>query len=184
MSYTDTVSWSKFRTNRPYHIKHNPNTTFLFSFQDKIPFFHSMSMDIEEQEPNLIRNGSKEKKPKHIFNPNPSESIMRLASLAISFNVRLKSSDMPVHMQEHALRYTRSLIAVHPSPKSINTHLARALKKEFDSSYGLAWHCVIGKSFGSFVSHTGGGFVYFSIDSLSVLLFKTEVHLVTQLSPP
>ncbi|CAJ1957171.1 unnamed protein product [Sphenostylis stenocarpa] len=152
---------------------------------------HSIAM--EEQEPKLIRDhGSKEKKQnkaKHLLihtpNPNPSQTIMRLASLAISFNVRLKSSDMPVHMQEHALRHARSLLPLPPpSPKPSNTLIARALKKEFDLKYGLAWHCVIGKSFGSFVSHTGGGFIYFSIDSFSVLLFKTEVHLVTQPPPP
>ncbi|XP_027342934.1 dynein light chain 1, cytoplasmic-like [Abrus precatorius] len=144
---------------------------------------------MEEKEPKLIRHGhgSKEKTMHmhmHMHMHNPSDAIMRLASLAISLNVRLKSSDMPVHMQEHALRYTGSLIPLHPpSPNPSNTHLARALKKEFDSKYGLAWHCVVGKSFGSFVSHTGGGFVYFSMDSLSVLLFKTEVHLVTQPPP-
>nr|KYP58875.1 Dynein light chain, cytoplasmic [Cajanus cajan] len=147
----------------------------------------SITME-EEQEPNLIKHGSKENHNKtmhmHTPNPNPSsQTIMRLASLAISFNVRLKSSDMPVHMQEHALHHTRLLFPLHPpSPKPTNTHIARALKKEFDTKYGLAWHCVIGKSFGSFVSHTSGGFIYFSIDSLSVLLFKTEVHLVEQ--PP
>ncbi|KAL2331439.1 hypothetical protein Fmac_019020 [Flemingia macrophylla] len=151
------------------------------------PLMLSITME-QQEEPNLINShGSKENhnnKAMHMnttLTPNPSsQAIMRLASLAISFNVRLKSSDMPVHMQEHALRHTRSLLPLHPpSPKPTNTHIARALKKEFDLKYGLAWHCVIGKSFGSFVSHTGGGFIYFSIDSLSVLLFKTEVHLVT-----
>ncbi|ESW21438.1 hypothetical protein PHAVU_005G070900 [Phaseolus vulgaris] len=147
---------------------------------------HSITME-EEQEPKLIKDhGSKEKNhTMHTSNPNPSQTIMRLASLAISFNVRLKSFDMPVHMQEHALRHTRSLLPLpSPSPKPSNTLIARALKKEFDTKYGLAWHCVIGKSFGSFVSHTSGGFIYFSIDSLSVLLFKTEVHLVRQQPPP
>lgn len=54
--------------------------------------------------------------------------------------------------------------------------------QEFDSAYGPAWHCVVGKSFGSFVTHSPGGFVYFSLDDslLSVLLFKTEVQLVTK----
>ncbi|XP_062090610.1 uncharacterized protein LOC133796922 [Humulus lupulus] len=111
---------------------------------------------------------------------------VKLAAIAISFNVRLRSSDMPTHMKEHALRCTRSLLDSVVSTKTATktrpnpTHLARALKKEFDSSYGPAWHCVVGASFGSFVTHSPGGFVYFSIDSLSVLLFKTEVQLVAE----
>ncbi|XP_059444631.1 dynein light chain 1, cytoplasmic-like [Corylus avellana] len=108
----------------------------------------------------------------------PTEEV-KLAATAITLNVRLRPSDMPLHMQDRALRYTRSFldgIKSHPNP----THLARALKKEFDSLYGPAWHCVVGTSFGSFVTHSPGAFVYFSIDSLSVLLFKTEVHLVTE----
>ena len=88
-------------------------------------------MAMEEQEPKLIRHGSKEKKAMHGNNHNPNSEavVMRLAALAISFNVRLKSSDMPVHMQEHALRYTRSLITHDPSHKPSHTHLARALKR-------------------------------------------------------
>ncbi|GMY31785.1 dynein light chain LC6, flagellar outer arm-like [Fagus crenata] len=112
----------------------------------------------------------------------PIEEV-KLAATAISLNIRLRSSDMPVHMQERALRYTRSFLD-QSAPKSLSkfnpTHLARALKKEFDSLYGPAWHCVVGTSFGSFVTHSPGGFVYFSIDSLSVLLFKTEVKVVTE----
>ncbi|KAB2615879.1 dynein light chain [Pyrus ussuriensis x Pyrus communis] len=116
----------------------------------------------------------------------PQDQI-KLAVTAITLNARLRSSDMPAHMQNHALRHTRSLLDSPPNPKTrLNpTHLARALKKEFDSVYGPAWHCVVGKSFGSFVTHSAGGFVYFSVDeSLSVLLFKTEVQLVTEPRPP
>ena len=61
---------------------------------------------------------------------------VKLAATAISFNVRLRSSDMPADMQEHGLRCTRSLIdsvvstetttkKTRPNP----THLARSLKK-------------------------------------------------------
>lgn len=59
----------------------------------------------------------------------PTEEV-KLAATAISLNVRLRPSDMPLHMQDRALRYTRSLldsslIKSRPNP----THLARALKK-------------------------------------------------------
>ncbi|XVF78380.1 hypothetical protein PTKIN_Ptkin14bG0127100 [Pterospermum kingtungense] len=104
----------------------------------------------------------------------------KLAAIAINLNVMLRSSDMPIDMQEHALRCTRQLLDSVPKPRHNLTHLARAIKKEFDSVYGPAWHCVIGTSFGSFVTHSSGGFLYFSIDSLSFLLFKTEVELVKE----
>lgn len=135
---------------------------------------------------------------------SPAEE-MKLAAAAISLNVRLRSSDMPTNIQEHAMRCARSLVDSAPKRRPNLTHLARALKKvrkpttllaalisfvcarinsglfqEFDSEYGPAWHCVVGTSFGSFVTHSPGGFLYFSVDSLSVLLFKTEVLLVME----
>lgn len=48
--------------------------------------------------------------------------------------------------------------------------------QEFDSSYGPAWHCIVGTSFGSYVTHSVGGFLYFSIDKVYILLFKTAVE--------
>ncbi|XP_051123351.1 uncharacterized protein LOC127246148 isoform X2 [Andrographis paniculata] len=55
--------------------------------------------------------------------------------------------------------------------------LAFTLKKEFDGVYGPAWHCIVGTSFGSFVTHSVGGFIYFSMDhKLYILLFKTTVQ--------
>lgn len=49
--------------------------------------------------------------------------------------------------------------------------------QEFDGVYGPAWHCIVGTSFGSFVTHSVGGFMYFSMDKkLYILLFKTTVQ--------
>ncbi|OWM81409.1 hypothetical protein CDL15_Pgr007447 [Punica granatum] len=110
------------------------------------------------------------------------EDQVKLAAMSISFNVRLRAADMPVRMQEHALGFARSIADSVPKLTQNSSLLARALKKEFDSTYGPAWHCVVGKSFGSFVTHSPGGFLYFLLnDSLvSVLLFKTQVQLVIQ----
>ncbi|XP_024960691.1 dynein light chain, cytoplasmic-like [Cynara cardunculus var. scolymus] len=109
---------------------------------------------------------------------------LQLAAIAVSLNVRLRSADMPIAMQERALRLARSLFDSSSSRRPNLTLLARSIKKEFDRWYGLAWHCVAGKSFGSFVTHSPGGFVYFSVDSYSFLLFKTEVHLISNDPPP
>lgn len=89
-------------------------------------------------------------------------------------NVRVRASDMPLQLQNQAFRCARDLLD--SMPKLDSKRLALALKKEFDSSYGPAWHCIVGTSFGSYVTHSLGGFLYFSIDKVYILLFKTAVE--------
>ncbi|KAM7264875.1 hypothetical protein ACFE04_002558 [Oxalis oulophora] len=94
-------------------------------------------------------------------------------------NIRVRASDMPFPLQNKAFLCARELIdSIMPSTKIKidNKRLALALKKEFDSTYGPAWHCIVGSSFGSYVTHSLGGFLYFSIDKVYVLLFKTSVE--------
>ncbi|GAV86103.1 Dynein_light domain-containing protein [Cephalotus follicularis] len=129
------------------------------------------------KEKQLVKHPSQSRPPHAttiVRSPTEAHRVKVAATAAISL-------DMPTHMQDHALYYTRSLVDSAPKHPPNHSHLARALKKEFDSLYGPAWHCVVGTSYGSFVTHSPGGFVYFSIDSLFVLLFKTEVQLVTEL---
>lgn len=56
---------------------------------------------------------------------------------------------------------------------SLEKDIASYIKKEFDQNYGATWHCVVGRSFGSYVTHEAKHFVYFYIDSHAVLLFKS-----------
>ncbi|XP_054810074.1 uncharacterized protein LOC129311687 isoform X1 [Prosopis cineraria] len=92
------------------------------------------------------------------------------------FNVRLRACDMPLPLQNRAFRCAREHLDSMPGKKLDSKRLALALKKEFDSSYGPAWHCIVGTSFGSYVTHSLGGFLYFSIDKVYILLFKTAVE--------
>ncbi|KAJ6944801.1 hypothetical protein NC652_009983 [Populus alba x Populus x berolinensis] len=92
--------------------------------------------------------------------PAAATNEVRLAAIAVELNIRLRSADMPGAMQEHAFRFSRALLdtnnleSKNPNP----THIAMSLKKEFDAMYGIAWHCIVGKSYGSFVTHSSGGF--------------------------
>ncbi|KAI3521706.1 hypothetical protein L1887_11178 [Cichorium endivia] len=102
---------------------------------------------------------------------------MELAN-CLSFNgVEVVSVDMPPFMQIHVVDITRKTY------DSLERFAAKTLVltlkkvKEFDGVYGPAWHCVVGLSFGSFVTHSVGGFMYFSMDQkLYVLLFRTTVQ--------
>lgn len=95
------------------------------------------------------------------------------------FNVRVRASDMPLPQQNRAFSLSREILNATPG-KADNKRLAHALKKDFDSAYGPAWHCIVGTSFGSYVTHSTGGFLYFQIDKVYVLLFKTAVEPLDQ----
>ncbi|XP_054795390.1 uncharacterized protein LOC129320249 isoform X2 [Prosopis cineraria] len=92
-------------------------------------------------------------------------------SLAISRGRRRSFCGSQIHAVDCARKTFDSM------EKFTSKTLALALKKEFDGAYGPAWHCIVGTSFGSFVTHSVGGFLYFSMDQkLYVLLFKTTVQ--------
>ncbi|KAL6845861.1 hypothetical protein ACP4OV_024436 [Aristida adscensionis] len=88
--------------------------------------------------------------------------------------VRVRAADMPLSLQRRAVRI--AVEAAASMPRVENKRLALALKKDFDSTYGPAWHCIVGTSFGSYVTHSLGGFLYFSIDKVHILLFRTAVE--------
>ncbi|XP_052200264.1 uncharacterized protein LOC127806789 [Diospyros lotus] len=99
---------------------------------------------------------------------------MNVASVAAFLRAKVLVSDMPLLMQVQALRCARRS---HDSLEKFSAkQLAYNMKKEFDRLYGPAWHCIVGSSFGSFVTHSTGCFLYFSMDKLYVLLFKTNVQ--------
>lgn len=51
--------------------------------------------------------------------------------------------------------------------------IAGSIKKQLDLKYDTTWHVIVGKNFGSYVTHEKGHFVYFYIGPLAYLVFKT-----------
>ncbi|KAM5570616.1 hypothetical protein ABKV19_011322 [Rosa sericea] len=101
--------------------------------------------------------------------------LNRLADVFANNGVKVVSVDMPPFMQIHAVECARK--TCDSLEKFTSKTLALTLKKEFDGVYGPAWHCIVGTSFGSFVTHSVSGFMYFSMDQkLYILLFKTTVQ--------
>ena len=44
--------------------------------------------------------------------------------------------------------------------------VAAYIKKEFDKKYNPTWHCIVGRNFGSFVTHETKHFIYFYLGEL------------------
>ncbi|KAG5102178.1 hypothetical protein JHK84_047147 [Glycine max] len=99
--------------------------------------------------------------------------IETLSSVIAYLQVKVLVSDMPTFMQVHAFRCARR---TYDSLEKFSAKLiAHNIKKEFDKAYGPVWHCIVGSNFGSFVTHSTGCFLYFSMENLYILLFKTKV---------
>lgn len=56
---------------------------------------------------------------------------------------------------------------------NLEREIAGAIKNQLDAKYGVTWHVIIGKSFGSYVTHEKGHFIYFYIGPIAVLAFRT-----------
>ena len=61
----------------------------------------------------------------------------------------VKSADMPDDLQMAAFQLAHDALAKFETERDI----AQEIKKAFDEQHGATWHCVVGKSFGSFVTH-------------------------------
>ncbi|KAJ5893376.1 dynein light chain type 1 [Penicillium taxi] len=83
---------------------------------------------------------------------------------------QIKSVDMTEDMQQEAINLAIEAIGKHHVEKDI----AQYIKKEFDVRKGATWHCVVGRNFGSFVTHETKHFIYFYLDHTAILLFKTQ----------
>ncbi|KAL7065300.1 hypothetical protein AAHC03_05062 [Spirometra sp. Aus1] len=76
---------------------------------------------------------------------------------------------MDDEMQQTAVEFAAAAIEKFQIEKDIASYL----KKEFDRKYGPTWHCVVGRHFGSYVTHETRHFIYFYVGSLALLLFKS-----------
>lgn len=83
-------------------------------------------------------------------------------------NVTIKSVDMPDEMKQDAIEIAKTAFESYQVEKDIAGHI----KKEFDKKYEPVWHCIVGKSFGSYVTHENNRFIYFYVNQNAVLLFK------------
>ena len=72
--------------------------------------------------------------------------------------------------RRRARRAAAQPLTLSPCPPSPLPDGARA---EFDKKYGPTWHAVVGRNFGSYVTHETKNFIYFYLGQVAVLLFKS-----------
>ncbi|ESL11266.1 dynein light chain [Trypanosoma rangeli SC58] len=79
------------------------------------------------------------------------------------------NADMTKDMREEA----RNLVIQALETETLEYAMASFVKREFQKKYKGVWHCVVGKNFGSFVTHETKGYIYITWGQMSVLLWKS-----------
>ncbi|KAK4504039.1 hypothetical protein PRZ48_004954 [Zasmidium cellare] len=83
---------------------------------------------------------------------------------------QIKSVDMSEDMQQEAVEVAREAM----EQFTVEKEIAHYIKKTFDERKGATWHCIVGRNFGSFVTHETKHFIYFYLGHCAILLFKTQ----------
>eukprot|EP01015_Nassula_variabilis_P026670 TRINITY_DN536_c0_g1_i2.p2 TRINITY_DN536_c0_g1~~TRINITY_DN536_c0_g1_i2.p2 ORF type:complete len:117 (-),score=25.59 TRINITY_DN536_c0_g1_i2:151-501(-) len=81
----------------------------------------------------------------------------------------VKNADMSEDMQQDALDVANQAL----EKFNIEKDIAAYIKKEFDKKYNPTWHCIVGRNFGSYVTHETKHFIYFYMGQVAILLFKS-----------
>ncbi|KAI6251256.1 Dynein light chain [Erysiphe necator] len=102
--------------------------------------------------------------------------------------VQIKAADMTDEMQQESVEVAKEAmdkcsmekvgISAEYRKKLLLTmrrqDIAMHIKKTFDERKGPTWHCIVGRNFGSFVTHETKHFIYFYLGHCAILLFKTQ----------
>ncbi|KAF8636395.1 hypothetical protein AX17_003577 [Amanita inopinata Kibby_2008] len=81
----------------------------------------------------------------------------------------IKNVDMSEEMQQESVDIASAAL----EKFNIEKDIAAQIKKEFDRRHGPTWHVVVGKNFGSYVTHETKHFIYFYVGSLAILIWKS-----------
>lgn len=81
----------------------------------------------------------------------------------------VKNADMSEEMQDDAINTALQALDKY----NIEKDIAAFIKKEFDKKYNPTWHCIVGRNFGSYVTHETKHFIYFYLGQVAILLFKS-----------
>ena len=94
----------------------------------------------------------------------------------------IKNADMSEDMQQDAVDCASQALEKYNIEKVIYSikyiqyliqDIAAYIKKEFDKKYNPTWHCIVGRNFGSYVTHETKHFIYFYLGQVAILLFKS-----------
>lgn len=83
----------------------------------------------------------------------------------------IKNADMPEEMQQDAVDCATQAMEKY----NIEKDIAAFIKREFDKKYNPTWHCIVGRNFGSYVTHETKAQTELTL-ALHLLLSRSNSH--------
>lgn len=87
----------------------------------------------------------------------------------MSLKAIIKNTDMTEDMQQYAVDIATKAIELY----NIERDIAAYIKKDFDIKFLPAWHAVVGRNFGSYITHEIKTFIHFYLGQVSIILWKS-----------
>ena len=84
---------------------------------------------------------------------NTNTSINTSTSITNNKTIQVFSADMTDEMRSHALEISYAAFQMATSNGKVFSTIASRIRDNFDKDYGYGWNCIVGKSFGSCVTH-------------------------------
>ncbi|XP_006088865.1 dynein light chain 1, cytoplasmic-like [Myotis lucifugus] len=83
----------------------------------------------------------------------------------------IKNADM-LEMPQDSMECATQALEKYNIEKDIEAHIKKEFRG-FDKKYNPTGHCMVGRNFGSCVTHETKHFIYFYLGQVAILLFKS-----------
>eukprot|EP01055_Gregarina_sp_Pseudo9_P001029 Gregarina_sp_Pseudo_9__1028@NODE_1665_length_1414_cov_78_373818_g1543_i0_p1_GENE_NODE_1665_length_1414_cov_78_373818_g1543_i0NODE_1665_length_1414_cov_78_373818_g1543_i0_p1_ORF_typecomplete_len154_score17_28Dynein_light/PF01221_18/1_1e23_NODE_1665_length_1414_cov_78_373818_g1543_i0278739 len=88
-----------------------------------------------------------------------------------SYEVNVWASDMPDDMKNDAVEICVQAVKSETS----ESRMASQIKKKFDELYPeVKWHCLVGRAYGSYLTHDPRSFLHVSVGKEVIILFRAS----------
>ena len=87
--------------------------------------------------------------------------------------VKLADANMNADMTKEMIEEAREHATKAFETESQERAIASYIKREFERKHKGVWHCIVGKNFGSYVTHETKAYIYFYVGQMAVLLWKS-----------
>lgn len=83
--------------------------------------------------------------------------------------MKIQAADMPQEMQRAAVESASQAVKLYSTEK----HVAESIKQDFDQMFQPTWHCVVGRNWGSCVTHSKQCYVRMAYRDMTILLYRS-----------